>query len=212
MIAVAGTPDATQLEDALRALERRFRHGPDGLLMCLGWGASWFERHTALPSPVPRPLPMAAWEDPTLEEFDACLHLAADDEPRLTEVTNALFGPGALDQRPHLALREIRSGFVGAGLVAARIASVGVPREAPLMLGFHSGLRGNQAPESAITISDGPLAGGTTMHVSLIHLDLDRWYALELERRTSLMFSPATTPTAAAGRARLHGRPRDQPA
>jgi hypothetical protein len=240
MIDVVGTPtaaDAARLEAALRALERRYHHGPDGLLTCLGWGAPWFVRHTPLPNPIARPLPMAAWEAPTLDDFDACLHLAADDELRLAAVTGALFGPGALDQRPRLALREVRSGFVGAGVVAARVARFGVPAEAPLLLGFHSGLRGNQAPESAITIPDGPLAGGTTMHVSRIQLDLERWYALDLERRTTLMFSAATTPAAAAalsadapsdadrvpalaarhgsvghaqaaGRARLHGRPR----
>lgn len=240
MIDVVDRPsaaDAARLETALRALERRYRHGPDGLLTCLGWGATWFERHTSLPRPIARPLPMAAWERPALEDFDACLHLAADDEPRLAQVTDALFGSGALDQRPRLMLREVRSGFVGTGLVAARVASISVPPEAPLLLGFHSGMRGNQAPESAITIPSGPLAGGTTMHVSRIRLDLDRWYALDAERRTALMFSPATTPTAAAafstdapsdadrlpalaarhgivghaqaaGRARLDGRPR----
>jgi hypothetical protein len=240
MIDVVGAPnaaDAARLEGALRALERRYRHGPEGLLMCLGWGASWFERHTRLRAVIARPLPMAAWENPALEDFDACLHLAADDEARLAEVTAALFGDGPLDQRPRLALRAIRSGFVGAGLVAARVAGAGVPAESPLLLGFHSGLRGNQAPESAITIPDGPLGGGTTMHVSRIHLDLERWYALAVEHRAKLMFSAATTPGAAtrfntdaasdadrlpslaarhgivghaqaAGRARLHGTPR----
>jgi hypothetical protein len=57
-------------------------------------------------------------------------------------------------------------------LVAERVATAGVPAEPPLLLGFHSGLRGNHAPLSAITIPDGPLAGGTTMHVSRIQLDL----------------------------------------
>jgi hypothetical protein len=42
--------DVERLESALRALERRFTHGPGGLLTCLGWGVAWFERHTALPS------------------------------------------------------------------------------------------------------------------------------------------------------------------
>lgn len=202
MIDVAGTPDAAdaaRLQHALLVLEARHVHAPDGVLMCLGWGPGWFERHTPLASPVARPLPMAAWEDPALEGFDACLHLATDHERRLNEVTEALFGAGPLDQRPRLVLREVRSGFVGAGLVAERVAGIPVPSEAPLLLGFHSGLRGNQAPESAITIPDGPLAGGTTMHVSRIELDLERWYELDAAHRTALMFSPATTPNAAAG-------------
>jgi hypothetical protein len=238
MLDVHGTPDAAdavRFDCALRVLERRFAHGPGGLLTCLGWGPTWFERHTAQRSPVGRPVPMAPWEDPVLEEIDACLHLAADDEARLEQVTDELFGPGPLDQRPRLSLREVRSGFTGRGLPAKR---AGVASDdAPLLLGFHSGLRGNQARENDITILDGPLAGGTTMHVSRIVLDLDGWYAHEREQRAALMFSPATSARAAdtfvhdarsdadrmprlaaqhglvghaqaAGRARLGGRPR----
>jgi hypothetical protein len=136
---------------------------------------------------------MAAWEDPRLEDIDACLHLASDDEARLARVTEALFGPGALDQRPRLSLRETRSGFVGQGLVAERVASPRIPPDSPLLLGFHSGLRGNQASEREITIAAGPLAGGTTMQVSRIAIDLERWYGQDVERRAALMFSPATT-------------------
>jgi hypothetical protein len=240
MLDVRGTPtaeDAERLETALQALEQRFAHGPAGLLTCLGWGAAWFETHTSLRSPIARPLPMAAWEDPVLEDVHACLHLASDDEARLAHVTEALFGPGPLDQRPRLSLREVRSGFVGQGLVAERIATARVAPDAPLLLGFHSGLRGNQASERDITIADGPLAGGTTMHVSRIAVDLERWYAHDVERRAALMYSPATSArdtealaddapshadrlpdhaarhglvghAQAAGRARLNGRPR----
>jgi hypothetical protein len=240
MLDVQGTPtaaEAERLEAALRTLEQRFEHGPSGLLTCLGWGAAWFDTHTALRSPVARPLPMAAWEDPLLEDLHACLHLASDDEARLAEVTEALFGAGPLDQRPRLSLRETRTGFVGQGLVAERVTVAGIPPDSPLLLGFHSGLRGNQASEREITIADGPLAGGTTMQVSRIAIDLERWYAVDAERRAALMYSPATSArdaealvddapsdadrlpalaarhglvghAQAAGRARLHGRPR----
>jgi hypothetical protein len=240
MLDVRGTPtaaDAERLEATLRTLERRFEYGPAGLLMCLGWGPGWFETHTSLPSPVAGPLPMAAWEDPVLEEIHACLHLAGDDEARLTWVTEALFGPGPLDLRANLSLRETRTGFVGHALVAERVTGARIPSDSPLLLGFHSGLRGNQASERDITIVDGPLAGGTTMQVSRIAIDLERWYAHDIERRSALMYSPATSardaealvddaPSAAdrlptlaarhgivghaqaAGRARLHGRPR----
>jgi hypothetical protein len=240
MLDIHGTPtraDVVRLESALRTLERRFERGPSGLLMCLGWGPTWFERHTALPSPVARPLPMAPWEDPVLEEIDACLHLASDDEARLAQVTDMLFSAGPLDQRLRLRLRETRTGFVGPGLPAERLAAARAAPAAPLLLGFRSGLRGNQAGEGEITIDDGALAGGTTMQVSRIVLDVDRWYACDAGRRAALMFSAATGPRAAealvddarsdadrlpelaarhglvghaqaAGRARLHGRPR----
>lgn len=238
MADVHGAPapaDALRLEFALGDLEQRFAAGPDGLLMCLGWGAGWFERHTAWRRPIGRPVPMAPWEDPVLEDFDACLHLASDDEDRLAAVTRELFGAGPLDQRARLALRETRTGFTGPGLPAER--SSGPAADAPLLLGFHSGLRGNQASEAEITIPDGPLAGGTTMQVSRIALDVEGWYAQDAERRAALMFSPATSAHAAAafvtdapsdadrlpahaarhglvghaqaaGRARLHGRAR----
>lgn len=35
-----------------------------------------------------------------------------------------------------------------------------IPRDSPLLFGFHSGLRRNQASEAEITIEDGPLAAG----------------------------------------------------
>jgi hypothetical protein len=147
-------------------------------------------------------------------------------------VAEELFRPG---RHERLAVVQARTGFAGPGLAARRVA--GVAPESPLLLGFHSGLRGNQARERDITIAGGPLAGGTTMHVSRIELDLERWYALEADRRAALMFSPAIGARAAAalvddarsdagrlpalaarhglvghaqaaGRARLHDRPR----
>ncbi|WP_051965645.1 DUF7405 family protein [Kitasatospora mediocidica] len=240
MLDVVGTPtaaDADRLERALSTLEQRYPYGPQGLLTCLGWGPGWFERHTAIRSPVGRPLPMARWENPVLEDIDACLHLAGDDEQRLAEVAGLLFGPGPLDQRARLRLREERTGFVGGALPAERLPGRGVAPDAPLMLGFHSGLRGNQAPEENVTIVEGPLAGGTTMHVSYLELDLDSWYEHQADERSALMYAPGVSAEDAAklvddapsdadqlpstagvhgvaghaqatGRARLHGVPR----
>lgn len=105
-----------------------------------------------------------------------------------------LFGEGPLDQRTRLRLREVRTGFVGRGLPARRLPGAGLPRSAPLMLGFHSGLRGNQADEDSITITEGPLAGGTTMHVSYLTLDLDSWYEQDADTRSAHMFSPVSAP------------------
>jgi hypothetical protein len=229
--------DAERLEGALAALEERLPYGPDGLLTCLGWGFCWYARHTAVRSPVPRAIPMARWENPALEDIDACLHLASDDEDRLSEVTDALFGPGPLDQRARLRIREVRTGFVGGGLPAERLPERGLSPKAPLLLGFHSGLRGNQATEESITVAEGPLAGGTTMHVSYIELDLDSWYEQDRDTRSARMYAPGISAdeaeklvddarsdadrlpalagahgsvghAQATGRARLHGRPR----
>jgi hypothetical protein len=240
LIEVAGTPtaaDVDRLESALRELERHFARGPAGLLTCLGWGPGWFERHTPIASPIARPLPLARWEDPVLEDFDACLHLAGDDEARLATVATELFGRGPLDQRARLRLRAVRSGFVGPGLPAERLPAARISAGAPLVLGHHSGLRGNQASEERVTIADGPLAGGTTMHVSRIALDLEAWYAQDEDTRARRMFSPAISArdaealiddapsdadrlpelaaghgvvghAQAAGRARLNGEPR----
>ncbi|WP_433333331.1 DUF7405 family protein [Spirillospora sp. CA-294931] len=235
MLDVAGAPtaaDAKRLERTLRDLEERFPYGPDGVLTCLGWGPGWFVRHTGVRSPVARPVPMARWENPRLEDVDACLHLASDDEERLAVLADELFPPGG-----RLRVREVRTGFAGSGLPADRLPGHSVPGRAPLMLGFHSGLRGNQASEDEITVQDGPLAGGTTMHVSRIGLDLDSWYEQDDDTRAAQMYGPGVTHeeaqrlvedagsdadrlramaaahgrvghAQATGRARLNGRPR----
>ena len=185
--------DVVALEQSLRRLEDRHSHGPDGLLMLLGWGPGYFARHTEIAAPVSRPLAMARGEHAALQDIDACLHLASDDEDRLDDTLALLWG----DDRHPLRVREIRTGLVGAGL-PARVAGAPVPVDSPLLLGFHSGLRRNQATEAEITIPDGPLAGGTTMHVSRINLDLDSWYQQDRARRTALMYAPTVTPRQAA--------------
>ncbi|MFE0105799.1 hypothetical protein [Streptomyces sp. NPDC059009] len=193
MLDVTGTPtaaDADHLETTLRTLEQELPHGPTGMLTCIGWGPGWFEQHTGHRSPVARPAPMARWENPRLESYDACLHLASDNEDILADITDRLFGDGPLDQRERLQLTDLRTGFVGRGLPAARRPDAAIPDRAPLMLGFHSGLRGNQAPEDSITITTGPLTGGTTMHVSYIDLDTDSWYEQDPDTRSAQMYSP----------------------
>lgn len=106
MLEVAAAPtaeDARELEAALAALEAAYGHGGEGLLMCLGWGPGWFSRYTAMRSPVAGPVPMARWENPVLEDYDACLHLASDREETVEEALRLLFGPGPLDQRGQAA-------------------------------------------------------------------------------------------------------------
>jgi hypothetical protein len=199
MLDVTRTPapaDAVGLEQALRRLEDRHCHGPDGLLMLLGWGPGYFARHAEIAAPVSRPLPMARGEHAALQDIDACLHLASDDEDRLDDALALLWGDDRHPRHP-LRVREIRTGLVGAGLPAG-VAGAPVPVDSPLLLGFHSGLRRNQASEAEITIPDGPLAGGTTMHVSRINLDLEGWYGVDQAGRTALMYAPTVTPGQAA--------------
>ena len=211
LLDVVGVPDrarAQRLETVLRALERRFAWGPQGLLFCLGWGPSYFEARLGRPSPVPMAIALAPNEAPVIDTFDACLHLAADDAGRLAAVEAALFDggdlPGAdrpLDLRALLRRRETRTGFVGAGLPAAHQRVAGLPsgepvsRRAPLFMGYASSRRRNQATEPAVTIDRGPFAGGTTMHVSLIDLALTRWYrGLSARGRAARMFAPELSP------------------
>ena len=88
-----------------------------------------------------------------------------------------------LDLSARCGWRETRTGFVGTGLPAEHQHTGGIPAgepvpvDAPLFMGFKSALKQNQATEDAVTIADGPFAGGTTMHVSYMRLRLDSWYA-----------------------------------
>jgi hypothetical protein len=207
---VAGRPSADavrQLEASLRGLEGLYPWNHRGLLFTLSWGPHYFEHILGKPSPIPRPTELSDFELPTFDDFDACLHLASDDEHRLAAIEAALVhgarlpGAGSLDLRGALRWRETRTGFVGAGL-PARHQLVGgipaghpVPAAAPLYMGFKSGFRKNQASEEAVTIPDGPFAGGTTMHVSYMRLRLDSWYRLLDEKeRVARMYAPEMTP------------------
>ncbi|HEV3046889.1 MAG TPA: hypothetical protein VGY13_05955, partial [Solirubrobacteraceae bacterium] len=104
-----------------------------------------------------------------------------------------------------LRWRETRTGFAGAGL-PARHQRVGgipagdpVPAQAPLFMGFKSGLRKNQASETDVTIARGRFAQGTTMQVSYMRLRLDSWYGQMDEReRVALMYAPQVTPSQVA--------------
>jgi hypothetical protein len=200
MLDVTRSPDpedARRMEDALRRLETRFPHGPAGLLTLVGWGPGYFARHTDTAAPISRPVVLARDERAVMEDIDVCIHLAANDDDRLDAVVASLLGDGPSALGELLQLREIRTGFTGAGLPAAFVRS-DIPQDSPLLLGFHSGLRRNQANEAEITIEHGPLKGGTTMHVSRLALDLDAWYRLDDEARAALMYAPTVSASGAA--------------
>jgi dye decolorizing peroxidase len=208
---VAGTPSpdsARALEAALRTLERRYPWRPEGLLFTVGWGPHYFEHVLGVDSPVPHPEALSTFELPTLDAYDACLHVACDDGARLDSVVAALVhgeplagADGPLDLRSVLSFRELRSGFVGDRLPEAHQNVTGipsghpVPKGAPLYMGFKSGFTKNQAAEDDVTIAAGPFAGGTTMHVSRMRLRLESWYGLLDEKeRVARMYAPQITP------------------
>ncbi|HEX4289114.1 MAG TPA: hypothetical protein VH021_09380, partial [Trebonia sp.] len=210
---VIGTPTpayARLLEAALRTLERTFRWMPSGLLFTAGWGPAYFTDVLRVAPPIPAARALSDFEQPAIDDYHLCLHIASDDETRLAEVEAALTGgtpiryhadaAEPLDISAALRWRETRTGFVGAGLPAERQRTGGipggqpVPGGAPLFMGFKSGLRRNQATEDDVTIPDGLFAGGTTMHASYMRLRLDTWYAqLSQQERVARMYAPQVT-------------------
>ena len=207
----SGSPDpahARVLEAALRTLERAYPWSPSGLLFTAGWGPGYFAQSLRIASPIPPAKGLSDFELPTIDNYDLCLHLACDDELQLASVEAALIhgaplagAEGPLDISSALRWRETRTGFVGSGLPAQRQDVGGippgnpVPRDAPLYMGFKSGLLKNQATEDAVTIADGPFAGGTTLQVSYMRLRLDSWYQNLSEReRVARMYAPQVTP------------------
>jgi hypothetical protein len=208
---VQGAPTSAYvrlLEASLRTLEHRYVWGPHGLLFTAGWGPDYFERVLGVKSPIPAATAMSDFEQPAIDHYHLCLHLASDDERRLADVEAALVHgaplPGInapIKLTDILRWRETRTGFVGAGLPAAHQDTGGIPsgqpvaRSAPLFMGFKSNYRHNQASEDAVTIPSGPFAGGTTMAVSYMRLRLDSWYDNLSEReRVARMYAPQVTP------------------
>ena len=188
---------ARLLEAQLRALEHAHHWGPAGLLFTAGWSPSYFEQVLRIASPIPHARALAAFEQPAIDRFHLCLHLASDDAALLDACQERLKRGLA----PILRLRQLRTGFAGAGLPAAHQRVGGIPgghhvsQSTPLFMGFKSSLRKNQASEDAVTIADGPFAQGTTMAVSYMTLSLDSWYGeLSYAQRVARMYSPQTTP------------------
>jgi hypothetical protein len=208
---VEGSPTpayARLLEASLRTLEHRYPWGPGGLLFTAGWGPDYFERVLHVASPIPRATSMSLFEQPSIDDYHLCLHLAGDDERRLADVEAALVHgaplpgtAGPLKITDVLRWRETRTGFVGAGLPAAHQDTGGIPagrpvaRSAPLFMGFKSNYNHNQATEDAVSIPSGSFADGTTMAVSYMRLRLDSWYGdLSEKERVARMYAPQVTP------------------
>jgi hypothetical protein len=196
------------VEAALQSLERAYPRSNEGLLVTVSYSPYYFDRFDAdLPDPValPEPEPLAPFEDPEPDDPDAVVHLASDygsvvlgAEATLLGDRDALNGVDVTGFDGVLQRRERRTGFVGSGLPADNQGVEGVPdsepvdEDAPLYMGFKSGFEKNQASEDRVTIGEGPFAGGTTQHLSLLRLHLQQWYEQDSRyHRVATMFCPA---------------------
>jgi hypothetical protein len=199
--------DRRVVADAMETLDRAYQWSHAGLLSSLAYTPAYFDRFDAdLGYPLPAPRRLSSFETPDFDTGDALLHLASDRPDALLTAEEALFGErdrmNGLDVETPLStvfsVVNRRTGFMGAGMPAERqgevkgIPSGGpVPEESPLFMGFKAGFRRNQATESAVSIEEGPFAGGTTKHLSTIRQRLDDWYGeQDFEEQVMEMFSP----------------------
>ena len=195
------TPAAReQVEHAFESLERSYERSPAGLLFAVGYSDSYFDTG----SPIPEPKPLTSMESPEFDGFDAIVHLSSDNPQVVIEADEALLGeidaPNGIEVEDSIAdiferATPRRTGFVGEGLPARHTDMDGVPDSipdnAPFFMGFRSGFAGSQAPEDRITIEDGPFAGGTTMHVSSLDLQLETWFEQDNHfQRVAKIYSP----------------------
>ena len=207
-----GTPDESDretLSEALATLERAYPRKAEGLFATISYSPAYFDRFDAdLPDSVDLPAPeaLAPFETPALDTPDAVVHLASNYGSVVLGAEEALLGEkselngiaveATLDSIFERADR--RPGFIGDGLPAEHQDVGGIPdsepvsEDTPLYMGFESGMKKSQASEDAVTIPEGPFAGGTTQHVSTIDLHLDQWYEQDSRsHRVASMFCPA---------------------
>ncbi|MFB6362405.1 MAG: Tat pathway signal protein, partial [Halobacteriales archaeon] len=150
--------DRRTIENALTTLERAYEWSNEGIVFTLGYSPAYFERFGAPPTGVdlPAPEPLADFEAPELESFDAVLHLASDSAEGLVEAEEVLFGSRSTANGVAVEARLSdvfeapgeypgrRTGFVGGGLPAQFAKEVpdvpddAVAEDAPLFMGFKS--------------------------------------------------------------------------
>lgn len=200
--------DRRTVEQAFRTLDRAYQRSNEGLLFTMSYSPAYFERFDApLPDAVdlPQPSALAPFEAPAFDHPDAVVHLASDYGSVVLAAEQALFGEqdtlNGVEMNATLTdvfeRADRRTGFVGKGLpadnqdVAGIPDSKSVPDDAPMYMGFKSNFKRNQASEDRVTIQNGPFAGGTTQHISLIRLHLQQWYEQDSRyHREATMFCP----------------------
>jgi deferrochelatase/peroxidase EfeB len=200
-----------RVDAAFRTLDRAFQWGTGGdegatfnrgLLSLVGYAPSYFESFGAVPEDLVRPETILAevGEDASKTDgFDAVVILTSDLGSVVLAAEQALLGEkervngvevaGSLDGV--FSVKKRRTGFAGKGLPADKLDQEEIPEEAPLSMGFKSGFTDSLPSEDAVTIREGPFAGGTTLALSRLRLHLDRWYDQDHEDRVEEMFCPA---------------------
>ncbi len=144
-----------------------------------------------------------------LEQNDVCVLFRSDSLEHIAAGARAVFD--SLDGM--FEITSIRKGFVGGGedggpslpkqiaLRAGLPAAALIPDNAQLFLGFTSTQRSALGPDLIANLEslpgmtdqwpNGYFRGGTTMHVSHLHEDLDTWYAsFSYIRRVWAAFKP----------------------
>lgn len=198
------------VDEALHTIERAYEWSSSGVLFTIGYGPSYFDRFDVEGSTIiPEPEPLADFEDPELDGYDAVLHLASDEPQAVVAAENGVLGDADTMNEVSVSSRlsdvfdapraypARRTGFIGDGLPKEEAADVSnvpaekIPEDAPLFMGFKSAFKENQASEDRITIDDGPFAGGTTQHISALELNLNQWWNQDSRwQRVAKMFSP----------------------
>jgi len=174
-----------------------------GLLWLVGYAPSYFETVGGeVPDALmaPETLLERVGEDPSKADgFDAVVVLTCDFGSVVLAAEEALFGRresvngvdvvGSLDGV--FSVAERRTGFAGNGVPAEKLDHDEIHEQAPLSMGFKSGFRDSLPSEDGVKLREGPFAGGTTLAVSRLRLQLDRWYDQDHEERVEEMFCPA---------------------
>lgn len=196
-----------QVEDTFESLERAYAYDVEGLLFTVSYTPAYFET-VGVESPLPEPESLTSLESGGLDfdTFDALVHLASNSASVVLEAEEALFGevaePNGVEMTADLTgvferVEPRRTGFVGDGLPREMAEEAGVdvpeelPEDAPFFMGFRSGFAESQAPESRVTIQQGPYEGGSTAHVETLDLQLRTWFQQDDHfLRVAQMFSP----------------------
>jgi hypothetical protein len=146
-------------------------------------------------------------EDTILEENDVAVLLRSDELSAVDEGQRRLFG----ELSDLFAVTSVRKGFAGGGFeggvslpkrmaMAAGVKGADlIPESAELFLGFTSTQSQGLGPRRIVNLEtlgyadlgDGYFAGGTHMHLSHIHEDLEAWYLnFDHRERVDTTFRP----------------------